>query len=117
MVMSDEPAMVFSGPLSRRGQVSKLLTSNGYALANGDPKHGHGLPAKTDGGDDPSVGWITVHGEDVDHAQEVLQGTGWGLRAHWPGVLRTSPLVEPEETLTEARVRQLIDESLQGVRK
>src|SRR5690242_4339672 len=97
MAISDQAAIVLSGPLSRRAQVLKSLTGNGFAKADED--NPMGLPSTAEGDDDPSIGFVSVHGDDVDRALELVQGTGWVLRAHWQAVMRTSPPLAEDDRL------------------
>lgn len=126
MALTD-PTIVLSGPIAQRGPASKTLAQNGFSIADGDPTDGHGLPdveqlvenadgvpvmvAKSDAG----VSWLTVHGDDVDRAQELVSGFGWRLRAHHHGVTLVAPeLVDGPAMVTEDRVAEMIAQALKG---
>jgi hypothetical protein len=80
--------MVFSGPATGRGQLSRLLLAQGFELAPGDPRHGQGLPDTTEGGEDKDIAWLTVLGNEVDGAVGLVEPLGWHLRSHAPAVQR-----------------------------
>lgn len=94
MVMSEQqkPAITLSGPLTQRAQARKILQGKGFDFAEED--NPSGLPDNTLGEIDKSVGFLTVIGDDPDFVLEVLHGLDWQVRAHWQGVIKTSPLLD-----------------------
>lgn len=92
MALSEEPGITISGPARHRAQARKILTSNGFSEA--DEENPTGLPDTTEGKADASVAFLTVHGEDLDRVVELLHGTGWEIRGHWVGIIKTSPLLQ-----------------------
>lgn len=103
---------VFSGPGGFRAQAVAALEKDGFTV---DPDaSSRGLPDTVSGEDDPTQGFIAVHGDDVDidAASSSIANLNWVLRAHHGAPLKTAPLLGEQEAAHEQMVRRIVNEEL-----
>lgn len=103
---------VFSGPGGFRSQAATALEAQGFTAA--EDESNHGLPDTVAGDKDPTVGWITIQGEDVDidAALGAVSDLNWVLRSHYGAPIVTSPLLVDADTAHEELIRSLVRDEM-----
>ena len=104
--------IILSGPGAFESQARRALDEAG--LSAHEVTVSHGLPDKTDGSSDPTVGFISLEGDDIDAANAAVSSLGWGLRAHYHAPTLTAPLMAEVDAAHRDLIREIVEEILAG---
>lgn len=100
--------IVLSGPKVSTNQACTALVAAGLSVETAD--HDHGLPEHASGEDirEPQA-FVTVQGDDVDHAHQVVRSLGWCLRLHFPTPEPPPPSAEEQLREELAKLRAEVE--------
>lgn len=110
MAIEQKPMITLSGPLTTRAQARKTLQQSGFEPIDQD--NPTGLPDTTTGDKDESIGFLTVIGDDLDHAGEILEPMKWVIRGHHQGLMDTAPSVEQ---VLNPQIDDAVEQRLQSI--
>jgi hypothetical protein len=96
--------MILSGPGGFESQARKALEQAGLSVH--EKTLGHGLPDKNDGSSDPTVGFLSCDGDDIDAPEQAIGNLNWHLRQHYDVVMRSEPDHAAEQ---EALLKRLVE--------
>ena len=99
--------ILVSGPKATVAQARNVLGVAGFRVLDTDRDHGY--PATVTGKKiREAQAFVTVEGDDVDRAHEVVTPLHWRLRAHWETPPIPEPSLESKFAALQAQVEKLM---------